>query len=152
MPDRAATKKRANFSGAIRGVLADLNPDGEPMVDFVHNPSGKPVLASSTVAVELGDIGKEAVIVLEDGDPARPIVLGMIRPARSANQDSDRTNHEIQLNCKKFGISADQEIILECGGASITLTRAGKVLIRGKYLLSRSSGVNRIKGGSVQIN
>ena len=30
--------------------------------------------------------------------------------------------------------------------------RAGKVLIRGAYLLSRSSGVNRIKGGSVQIN
>ena len=28
----------------------------------------------------------------------------------------------------------------------------GKVLIRGTYLLSRSSGVNRIKGGSVQIN
>ena len=32
------------------------------------------------------------------------------------------------------------------------LTRAGKVLIQGAYLLSRSTGVNRIKGGSVQIN
>jgi hypothetical protein len=34
----------------------------------------------------------------------------------------------------------------------LTLTHAGKVLIRGAYVLSRSSGVNRIKGGSVQIN
>ena len=49
-------------------------------------------------------------------------------------------------------LKAQQEIVLECGKASITLTRAGKVLIRGAYLLSRSSGVNRIKGGSVQIN
>ena len=44
------------------------------------------------------------------------------------------------------------EIELRCGKASLILTRAGKVLIRGAYLLSRSSGVNRIKGGSVQIN
>ena len=31
-------------------------------------------------------------------------------------------------------------------------TRAGKVLVRGAYVSSRSSGVQRIKGGSVQIN
>ena len=36
--------------------------------------------------------------------------------------------------------------------ASITLTSAGKILLRGAYILNRSSGVNRIKGGSVQIN
>ena len=36
--------------------------------------------------------------------------------------------------------------------ASITLTRAGKVLIQGSYVSSRSTGVNRIKGGSVQLN
>jgi hypothetical protein len=42
--------------------------------------------------------------------------------------------------------------VLHCGKASITLTRAGKVIIRGEYVLARSSGVNRIVGGSVQIN
>ena len=31
-------------------------------------------------------------------------------------------------------------------------TKAGKVILGGAYVLSRSSGVNRIKGGSVQIN
>jgi hypothetical protein len=49
-------------------------------------------------------------------------------------------------------LTAENEIVLRCGEASITLTRAGKILLRGSYLLSRSSGVNRIKGGSVQIN
>jgi hypothetical protein len=53
---------------------------------------------------------------------------------------------------KRFVFTAEDEIVLRCGRASITLTRAGKVLIRGAYLLNRSSGVNRIKGGSVQIN
>jgi hypothetical protein len=42
--------------------------------------------------------------------------------------------------------------VFRFGQASITLTRAGKVLIRGAYLLSRSSGVNLITGGSVEIN
>ena len=49
-------------------------------------------------------------------------------------------------------VVADEEIVLSCGESSITLTRAGKILIRGKYVLSRSSGVNRIKGGSIQLN
>ena len=38
------------------------------------------------------------------------------------------------------------------GIGRITLTKAGKVLIEGSYVLSRSTGVNRIKGGSVQLN
>jgi hypothetical protein len=49
-------------------------------------------------------------------------------------------------------VQAAEELVLRCGDASITLTRAGKIILRGTYLLSRSSGVNRIKGGSVQIN
>jgi hypothetical protein len=59
---------------------------------------------------------------------------------------------EATADGKRVTLTADKEIELRCGKASITLTRAGKVLIRGAYLLSRSSGVNRIKGGSVQIN
>jgi hypothetical protein len=47
---------------------------------------------------------------------------------------------------------AGKEIVLRCGDASITLTRAGKILIKGAYVLSRSSGVNRIQGGAVEIN
>lgn len=152
MADKVRTKKRLSFPGVVRGVLAELNPEGEPMVDFVHNPSSKPVLASTTVAIEVADIGKEVVMVLEDGDPARPIVLGVIQPARSRTNDRDKANREIQLVCKQFAVSAEQQIVFDCGAASITLTRAGKILIRGKYVLSRSSGVNRIKGGSVQIN
>lgn len=53
---------------------------------------------------------------------------------------------------ERLVLKAEREIVLQCGKASITLTRAGKVIIRGAYVLSRSSGVNRIVGGSVQIN
>ena len=58
----------------------------------------------------------------------------------------------MQLDDQRLELRAEREIVLRCGKASITLTRAGKVIIQGAYLSSRSSGVNRIKGGSVQIN
>jgi len=56
---------------------------------------------------------------------------------------------EVRVDGERVVFDAKKEIVLRCGKASITLTRAGKVLIRGAYLLNRSSGVNRIKGGSV---
>jgi hypothetical protein len=49
-------------------------------------------------------------------------------------------------------LSAEREIVLRCGAASITLTRAGKILINGSYILSRSTGYNKIKGAAVGIN
>jgi hypothetical protein len=53
---------------------------------------------------------------------------------------------------ERLTLTATREIVLQCGRASITLTRAGKVLVRGAYLSLRSSGVHRITGASVQIN
>jgi hypothetical protein len=52
----------------------------------------------------------------------------------------------------EFVLTAAKQLTLRCGESSITLTAAGKIILRGKYIVSRSSGVQRIKGGSVQIN
>ena len=78
-----------------------------------------------------------------------PIILGVV--ATAGPRPASRSV-EVTADGKRVTVSADQEIVLKCGDASITLTAAGKVLIRGAYLLSRSLGANRIKGGSVQIN
>ena len=59
---------------------------------------------------------------------------------------------QAKLDGEQVTLSAEKEIVLKCGKSSITLTKAGKIIIRGEYVLSRSSGVNKIKGGSVQIN
>ena len=59
---------------------------------------------------------------------------------------------DVSLDGERLTLTADKEIVLRCGKASVTLTRAGKIIIRGAYLSNRSSGVNKIKGASVQIN
>jgi len=79
--------------------------------------------------------------LLEEDDPERPIVMGRLLDAAAAKAPPERLEFE-----------AGRELVLRCGRASLVLTRAGKLLLRGAYILSRSSGAVRIRGASVQIN
>ena len=86
--------------------------------------------------------------MFEAGDPSKPILVGVLqRPGKP-----DPRALQVQLDGETILLTGKKEIVLRCGKASITLTSAGKVLLRGTYVSSRSSGVQRIKGGSVQIN
>ena len=58
----------------------------------------------------------------------------------------------VEADGERLIVSAKEQLVLRCGRSSITLTKAGKVLIQGTYVSNRSSGVVRIKGGSVQLN
>lgn len=151
-----AQPPRAVIAGAVVGRLVGLEQAGGSIVDFPGNTSGELLVALSVLEPTTNDVGREVVLMFEEGDPSRPIVLGFLHEAaegraRRAEKVSKRPR-EIALDGERLIFTAEKEIVLRCGRASITLTRAGKVLIRGAYLLSRSSGANRIKGGSVQIN
>lgn len=52
----------------------------------------------------------------------------------------------------RLELTGEREVVIRSGAASLTLTSAGKAILAGEYVLSRSRGVNKIKGGSVQIN
>jgi len=53
---------------------------------------------------------------------------------------------------KRVVIEARQEILLRCGKGYILIREDGRIVIKGTDLLSRSSGINKIKGGAVRIN
>lgn len=146
---RTSTKSK-KLVGVVRGLLVTIAEDGTPMVDFDGNPRKEPVPAISTIAIAQSDTAREIVLMFEDADAHRPIILGLVQSP--ASLPGQALPSEVSLDGERVTLTAEKEIVLRCGQASITLTRAGKVLIRGAYLLSRSSGVNRIKGGSVQIN
>jgi hypothetical protein len=136
--------------GAIVGILTGFEETGTPLVAFTEHAEGCPLPARSTVELLVRQIGCEVVLIFEQGDLTKPIILGCICPQSPAERDGRL--EEARLDGEHVVLSAEREIVLRCGKSSITLTRAGKVIVRGAYLLSRSSGVNRIKGGSVQIN
>lgn len=137
----------------LLGKLHGFTTSGVALVDFAGNPSTEPLPARQTCPITQADAGREAVLLFENNDLGKPIILGLLQAPTAADGSSVQPEPvTVSLDGEQINLSAKNEIVLRCGKASITLTRAGKVLIRGAYLLSRSSGVNRIKGGSVQIN
>lgn len=140
----------------VLGHVVRVSAAGAPEVEFPGNPAAVPLQALTTAFVGSEHVGREVALVFVDGDPLRPLILGLIRETNKAApavaDDAGALRAQVLLDGERIVLAADQDIELRCGKASLVLTRAGKVLIRGAYLLSRSSGVNRIKGGSVQIN
>ena len=135
--------------GVVVGKFAGFDGSGNPLVNFVADVSYEAVVARSMIRLQESQIGSDVVLAFEYGDIAKPIITGLLwQPEKSPTQEPVVA----ELDGQRITLTADKEIVLRCGKASITLTRAGKVLIRGSYLLNRSSGVNRLKGGSVQIN
>jgi hypothetical protein len=150
------TKRRLAGGEIVIGKLVGLDSAGVPLVDHPLNASSAPLPSRTTIPLGPERLGHDVVLGFEGGDPDLPIVLGLVyQPDATPGDRCDRPRAEpaeVNVDGERFVFSAEKEIVLRCGDASLTLTRAGKVLIRGKYVLSRSSGVNRIKGGSVQIN
>lgn len=147
----AKSRRRNRLPNVVRGVLAGFSASGDPLVDFSSNSTGTPILAASATLVQSNDIGREAILLFEDADLSRPILIGLVQPPAPA-ADTKNKLVDITVDGQRLTVSAQEEIVLRCGEASITLTKAGKVVIKGMYVLSRSSGVNRIKGGSIQLN
>lgn len=133
--------------GAAIGRLVGLTGEGMPLVTMDAAGEAAPRAARTTLILGPEDVGAELVLLFEAGDPTRPIVVGRLRGPAPALARVD-----LVRDGERLVLEAEREIVLRCGKASITLTRAGKVLIRGTYLSSHSSGVNRIKGASVQLN
>ena len=118
--------------GAVVGVLIGFQDDGRtPLVIFPGQPGNVAVPARST---------------------ERPIIVGCMHRADGWGAPDRPVQVEVDVDGERMVVTAKDELVLQCGKASITLTRAGKILIRGTYVSNQSSGVMRIKGGSVQLN
>jgi hypothetical protein len=140
---------------------------GAPLVDFPGNSAGTAIAARTTVHLTDENAGREVALMFEEGSPRRPVIVGLLEPSAAVCVEQapaagaplqntmpalDPRQFTVEADGQRVTITAGQQLVLRCGKASITLTKAGKIILRGAYLLSRSSGVNRIKGGSVQIN
>ena len=137
----------AALSPIRTGVLVALTAEGEPLVADASDPQAPVLAARSIVELDGSQVGAQVMIACTAGDDELPVVLGVLHGGARRAQSL-----EVHGDGERIVVSAREHLVLRCGKASITLTRAGKVLIEGAYVLSRSSGVNRIKGGSVQLN
>ncbi len=145
------TEPILKLDGVVIGVLLSFTEGGLPLVAFPGNQNKTGLAAHSTTVFKTDDLGCQVALMFEGGNPQKPIVIGKIQHPDEIVQQKHKAISTV-IDDERLEFKANKEIVFKCGKASITLTKAGKVILRGAYVLSRSSGVNRIKGGSVQIN
>ena len=150
-PERATDDA---LPGPFIAKLVAFDLDDRPVIRSAQLLRGERVQARSTVRLQRTQLGAEVVVMCECGDPRRPIVMGVLQDsiARAPEAVQRQAPVTVYVDDERYAITAEREIVLRCGEASITLTRAGKVIIKGTYVLSRSSGYNKIKGAAVDIN
>lgn len=143
----------SKIEGVVIGELIGITDEGcTPLVLYPGQPGSAAIRAQTTVDLHSAHIGRRVALMFDNGDPLQPIVMGWLRQDDSLPLAEQPGQVEMDADGERLIVSAKEQVVIRCGKASITLTKAGKVLIQGAYVLSRSSGVNRIKGGSVQLN
>ena len=177
-PDTAgATAPAARLNMKVGRLVAGSVP-GRLMVEFDGNGHG-PLAARTVMALdqraldEAIAVRRTAVLLFENGDPRLPIVVGLVAaepgasllgallapalapapaPVTPTAAAAPVEPLDARVDGKRVVIEGQQEVVLKCGEASITLKRDGKLILRGAYVETHAKGVNRIKGGSVKIN
>ena len=145
------------------GTLVEAHPEEGLRVVYPGPESWDPMPARSIVPVTPDDAGKQVVLAFEQGNPQRPIVLGVLKaqPVQAQQPESlqqakgllsPRADRRVQVDGRSVTIDADRELILRCGKSSITLRAGGEVTIKGLKVVSRARQTNKIKGGNVLIN
>jgi hypothetical protein len=141
------------FDAPATGVLVGFVPESHaPLVTFQGQPGTAAVPARTTMDLHAAHIGQEVVLMFEGGDLHRPLVMGVLRQPNPNHVAPQPGAVEVDVDGERMLVSAKKQLVLRCGKATITLTKAGKILIEGTYISSKSSGVQRIKGGSIQLN
>jgi hypothetical protein len=162
------------------GRLEAIDEAGSALVSLPHMPLFQQRIALTTIPILPQHIGRQVALMFTQGADPKPIITGLIYSplqqvlesmltnaekgedldelvfaeplVKSAKATQSSAENSIYIDGKQLVLEGQEEVVLRCGEASITLNQNGKISIRGKYLLSRATGVNRILGGSVQVN
>ena len=155
-------EEQADAPALVVGEIAEIDESGRASVLFPGN-SIVPIPARSALTGNVdGDadtlIGASVLLTFENANADRPIIIGLLRDelvsetviSKPAIQPNDE--RDVLVKGRRVVFEADQEVELRCGKASVNLREDGRIVILGGYVISRSRGVNKIQGGSVQIN
>lgn len=129
--------------GVSVGTVAGVDEHGLPVVATAAGEvAAAAVLWTPEPPRWVDCTGLRVAFVPLDGDEAKPLVLGLL----------DAPPKPVAKMPETLRVESRRELVIECGKSKIALRADGRIEIRGGHLISRSSGPNKIKGGSVHIN
>lgn len=177
-PSHAAVE---TFSGTSQGLLLDLlsaplstlmpasgqiltghlhGIDDEGHILFVPELGGaEPIPVAIGVALSDGVLvpaarnHQRALVVHTSENPARLILIGLVRErVNPAARDAAPSQLEVKVDGETVRLTAENEIELKCGKASLILRQSGRVILKGTYIVTSASGPVKIKGATIALN
>ncbi len=130
--------RRAKVLAIVRRGLVRVSPsgeDGDLLCDVL--------VTSDAEALHLSP-GDEVVVLLPGDDGGHGVVLGRIGPSVDPAPPKETPDTLV--------LEAQKGLVLRVGEGSIEIRADGKILIKGKDLVSHAKRMNRIRGGSVSLN
>ena len=128
------------------GTIIELTEGGDAGVVVPGNPP----LRLHCDVLRTGDrpsltlsLGARVLVLLPAPGEERGIVLGVVAPYESPRPDPAPA--ELRLE-------AGKKIELVCGESSLSMDAEGRVLLKGKDIVTRAKRTQKIRGGTVHIN
>ena len=137
-----------------RGEIHGFGNDGAPLVrradDQVVVECDVLAMGGQRMNLARGDV----VSLWCSGRAERAVIIGRITVAGAPDVACDREACHLHATGvpDELVLEAKHSLTLRVGDGSITIREDGKILIKGKDLVSHATRLNRIKGGAVQIN
>ena len=141
-------------TAACVGTIVSLDGDGRPFVSFDGCESivARVCTTDPGPGGEQGPIGASVLLVFDDEDRSRPVIVGFVRDTLAPVDRAGDIERALQLDASSLRLEARDEVVLHCGLGSLTIRADGKVVLRGTRVVSRASETNKIRGASVLIN
>lgn len=158
MLDAPVARTRSEPAQVITGHLQGIDDEGRVL--FVpEQGGGQPVPVAIGVALSDGVLIpaarklQRALVVRTSETPPRLVLIGLLRErVAAAARDAAPGHLEVKVDGETVRLTAQREIELRCGNASLVLRQSGRVILKGTYLVTSSRGPLKIKGATVEIN
>jgi len=141
-PVSAAAAGRAVLASVIEltelgdaGVVVPGDPPVRLRCDVLRT-ADRPTLTLS--------LGARVLVLLPAAGEERGVVLGVVGPYETP-RPADPAPRELKLE-------AGERLELRCGESALTMDAEGRVLVKGKDIVTRAKRTQKIRGGTVHIN
>jgi hypothetical protein len=143
-----STNREAAPVNLTCGTIADILESGEIMVQVPPHRTTLircDVLETSTNVTLQLSLGDRVLVMNSEFPEQNGVLLGRVGRYRMPQaQASQPPDHVV--------VEAKETLTLKCGESSVDLRNDGKLMIRGKDVLTRAKRSHRIKAGTVAIN
>ena len=129
------TEQNVKVEGVVVGFITAIDKQNNPMVDFDCNVFKEAIPATSLVEINNTHTGHKVALMFEQNRADKPMIMGFMHVPEQTKS-----------------ITAEKELLIKCGKASIRLKENGDIVINGRELISRARKNNIIRGGTIHLN